>query len=602
MLKASIPAGKSFRLTGITFRNGTSTQYGGNGAIELDSTGFVNSARIDNCHFDHLYWNAAVALVGWMIGVQDHNLIECNSQGLSTLIFHDTWGGAGAGNGSWADFPYYGSEKFWFIEDNTVLATGNDISGTIDSFKGGRWVVRHNFFNQCAPGGHGTEGGGVRGERCQQIYNNTFSWTREHGGHSHRSGGVIWHDNTFLGRNSSNGAHTSLPYFRQLGAISNDLSNWGLADGANRWDKNDPHGVYLSGTAATNGTINGSTGTITTGTTMIPHAYQGMQLRNDHVGSACYLHSAYISDNTATTITYYYYTAGDRGEPLLFNAGDEFSVRKVLVALDQSGRGKGDLIGSSETRRWPNQQREPLFSWNNKNADTGQVLGFNNSIPTQIENFDYYNLGAGLPANQIPSQVRAAYPASVNGGSAYDHEFTYPHPLVTGGPTPTPIPTPSPTGTATATATATPTATRTPTPTPRPSVTPTPTPTATRTPTATPTATPTPTPTPGSFAAVILATEPANLKGYWKCDETSGTTLADSSGNSKNLTITGAINTNYWLGETGEQGTCFRTDGVAGYASRNDAVIPSLDNTNFTLFALFKGGTDFNAAAALAIV
>src|SRR6476469_11232314 len=47
---------------------------------------------------------------------------------------------------------------------------------------------------------------------------------------------------------------------------------------------------------------------------------------------------------------------------------------------------------------------------------------------------------------------------------------------------------------------------------------------------------PTPTPTPGSFAAVILSTEPANLKGYWKCDETSGTTLADSSGNSKNLT------------------------------------------------------------------
>src|SRR4029434_8823672 len=170
-----------------------------------------------------------------------------------------------------------------------------------------------------------------------------------------------------------------------------------------------------------------------------------------------------------------------------------------------------------------------------------------------------------------------------------------PHPLVTGGP----IPTPSPTGTATASAT--PTATRTPTPTPTPSVTPTPTPTATRTPTATPTATPTPTPTPGNFAAVILATQPANLKGYWKCDETSGTILADSSGNSKHLTITGAINTNYWLGEAGEQGTCFRTDGVAGYASRNDAVIPSLDNTNFTLFALFKGDTDFNVQGALAI-
>src|SRR5262249_31792009 len=85
-----------------------------------------------------------------------------------------------------------------------------------------------------------------------------------------------------------------------------------------------------------------------------------------------------------------------------------------------------------------------------------------------------------------------------------------------------------------------------PTPTPTPSPTPTPTatatPTATPAPTATPTPTSTPTPTPGSFAAVILATEPANLKGYWKCHETSGTTLADSSGNSKDLTITGAIN------------------------------------------------------------
>src|SRR5262249_20449509 len=148
--------------------------------------------------------------------------------------------------------------------------------------------------------------------------------------------------------------------------------------------------------------------------------------------------------------------------------------------------------------------------------DTGQVLGYgDNSVPTEHEGSDYVNLGAGLPANQIPARVTAAYPASVNGVSAYNHEFTYPHPLVTGGSTPTPTTTSSPA----ATASARPTATHTPTPTPRPSVTPTATPTATRT----PTATATPTPTPGSFAAVILATEPANLKGYWKCDETSGT-------------------------------------------------------------------------------
>jgi len=422
-----------------------------------------------------------------------------------------------------------------------------------------------------------------------------------HGGKAHRSGSTIWHDNTMLGTDSGGGNHTYLTYYREFGAIGNDLSMWGLADGRNGWDKNDPHGIYLSGTAATNTAINRGNGHFTAGTALTPHVYQGMQVRNDHVGSACYLHSSYIVDNTATTITYSYYGVGDRGAPLRFNNGDEFSIRNVLIALDQNGRGKGNLISATGPRHWPNQQQETCFSWNNKNTDTGQVLGIGNSgIPTEHEGLDYINLGAGLPANQIPAQVTAAYPASVNGGSAYSHEYTYPHPLVTGGPSPTPTPTSSPT----ATATPTPTATHTPTPTPSPSVAPTPTPTATQTPapTPTPTATATPTATPGSFAAVILATEPANLKGYWKCDETSGTTLVDSSGNSKNLTITGAINTNYWLGETGEQGTCFRTDGVAGYASRNDSVIPSLDNTNFTLFALFKGGTDFNAGGALALV
>ena len=92
--------------------------------------------------------------------------------------------------------------------------------------------------------------------------------------------------------------------------------------------------------------------------------------------------------------------------------------------------------------------RKLVFHGTIKNADTGQVLGYgNNLVPTQHEGSDYVNLGAGLPANQIPAQVTAAYPAGVNGGSAYTHEYTYPHPLVTGGPSPTPTPTPSPTAT-----------------------------------------------------------------------------------------------------------------------------------------------------------
>ena len=47
----------------------------------------------------------------------------------------------------------------------------------------------------------------------------------------------------------------------------------------------------------------------------------------------------------------------------------------------------------------------------------GQVVGYgNNLVPTQHEGSDYVNLGAGLPANQIPTQVTAAYSAGVKAG------------------------------------------------------------------------------------------------------------------------------------------------------------------------------------------
>ena len=63
LFKATIPAGKSFRLTGITFRRGTVTTIRGQRRDSLYSRGgLVQNARIDHCHFDHLYWNAAIAV------------------------------------------------------------------------------------------------------------------------------------------------------------------------------------------------------------------------------------------------------------------------------------------------------------------------------------------------------------------------------------------------------------------------------------------------------------------------------------------------------------------------------------------------------------
>ena len=44
--------------------------------------------------------------------------------------------------------------------------------------------------------------------------------------------------------------HTTLVDYRQTGNPGYNLKIWGLADGANGWDTNDPHGPYLSGSAA----------------------------------------------------------------------------------------------------------------------------------------------------------------------------------------------------------------------------------------------------------------------------------------------------------------------------------------------------------------
>src|SRR5215472_14164324 len=204
LFRATIPAGKSFRLTGITFRRGTVNIVGGDGGIRVNSSGgLVQSARIDHCHFYHLAWNAMLQVQGWTYGVDDHNLFEQgNDANHSHMITNGSTNDQTDGNGAWADFPYYGSDKFWFIEDNTIKGNGvSTASGGIDSKDGGRYVVRHNYWQNATPNGHGTEGSTVRGMRTVQAYNNTFFWTIPPGG-SQRSGTSIWHDNTWLGRNS----------------------------------------------------------------------------------------------------------------------------------------------------------------------------------------------------------------------------------------------------------------------------------------------------------------------------------------------------------------------------------------------------------------
>ena len=210
-----------------------------------------------------------------------------------------------------------------------------------------------------------------------------------------------------------------------MGAIGNNLSRWGLAGGNNPWDMNDPHGLYESGASSAR-LAGGSLRDAQKHWTR--NQWAGYSVTNTNPASACYLHSSYIISNTSNTITYYFYGSGDRGAPLLFNAGDTYQIYRVLTALDQNGRGKGDLISAEGPPAWPNEALEPCFSWNNVHAPTGHAYGFGSEFPTEIANRDYYNLGAGFPPNTTPQQVINTYTAALNGVD-YTGPYVYPHPL-----------------------------------------------------------------------------------------------------------------------------------------------------------------------------
>jgi hypothetical protein len=132
---------------------------------------------------------------------------------------------------------------------------------------------------------------------------------------------------------------------------------------------------------------------------------------------------------------------------MIFNAGDPYKIHRVLIMMDQNGRGKTDLISGSGPyintttgmASWPHSALEPCYSWNNVYAPNGDALGFHavERQPTTKLNVDYFNLGAGFPDDSTPPGVSKRYTAALNGVD-YTGTFVYPHPFATAAPAPTP--------------------------------------------------------------------------------------------------------------------------------------------------------------------
>jgi hypothetical protein len=392
---------QSFRLTGFTFRNGTGTTFHN---IGIAVTGTCPSVHIDHCHFDHLYRVDQFSVSGWIYGVIDHCRWDSVNGAVNIHIAHDTWNNTKYGDGSWADLPYFGSEKFFFIEDN-VMNTLAGVNGNVDCNQGGRYVERYNkLFNSC-PATHGNDSGGrARSSRVLEFYNNTINYTFAWPGNQIRGGTAVVHHNTLTG--SITGLFALKCYRTWL-----TFSVFGGANGHNVFDSNDPHGLYGSGTAASP-TTSGGTGTITDVTkSWAINQWANYSLTNTSTGYA-----SYIISNTANTITYdSLVTTG--GNALRFTAGQGYQIYKVLIPIDHPARGKGDLLSGSAplnsttgTAAWPHQVLEPVYSWNN--TLNGSNLPITGGGPTLKEGRDFYN------NTPMPGYT----------------PYIYPHPLVSGVP------------------------------------------------------------------------------------------------------------------------------------------------------------------------
>jgi len=393
-------------MTGIEFGNAASSESFDGAIMVVGSEWDSRTMRIDHCAFTNLF--APAIQIEGALGVADHNTFTFRHSGIGIEVKHNAWGGWSYGDGSWADLPHFGTSKFFFFEDNTFNNnSGVQTGGNIDSFGGGRYVARYNIFNNALANTHGTESGGrQRSVRAIEIYNNTFNFTFPATAGQIRGGTALIHDNVYSGQIRSG---MSLTCYREYFPFN----MWGGASGVNPWDSNHPHGLYASGAhtgSQSNRVLTDSNAH------WITNQWAGYSLTNTVTGRA-----SFITSNTATTITYSFDNTYDPSGNLVFSTGDGYVIYKLLVALDQPGRGKGDLVTgdiprntTTRTVAWPRQALEPIYSWNNMINGSNINIG-SYGEPTLKEGRDYYN-----------STPKPSYTP-----------YTYPHPLTKNLPAPT---------------------------------------------------------------------------------------------------------------------------------------------------------------------
>jgi hypothetical protein len=417
--------GKSYRISGITFRTGRTGVVNSNGMLRLN--GDSRAVRVDHCHFDDLrYENTRIGTWG-ALGVIDHNIFyQSTAAGIHLHFSHKRWNGdAGSwGDKSWAEPAYYGSDKFMFVEDNCFNNTSGTFRGATDAVDGARFVIRHNHLYDQGIGSHGTEVGRFRGVRAIEIYSNDYHWTFATNIGGIRSGSFLTHDNTHDGVLPQRGID-----FGQYRMFVNSNPVFGASTGENPWDYNatEPDGTHVDGhppylfESGTAQRASNQTTIVDNTKNWNTNQWVGYTAKKPGASNPGIM---LITSNTSTVLTGLYHTGYNRG--VTWQAGDPYEIHRVMVSMDQPCRGAGDLLTGNPpinavtgTASWPHQALEPCYSWNdiytpnNTHVNISPAAG---GFAVLTEGRDFFN------NTPMPDYT----------------PYTYPHPLTTSLPPPQP--------------------------------------------------------------------------------------------------------------------------------------------------------------------
>lgn len=232
MLGVNVNLGQTYRLGHFTLQHLTG-DLTWNGSIRHSGT--CQALRIDHIHYQgiHLAFN----FFGHLYGVIDHCTFDMPNTNYNAMrVEHPNWNGGLYGDGSWADDPYFGTDKFIFVEDCIFNGTrsGFVLDTAQDIMAGGRMVFRYNTVNDMYFQGHN----GVlrdRGGRCAEVYNNIF--TCSGGDQSPAPNCIFWDSGSLLVHHN-----TAINYVNLIRLVNDrsdgSLGYFGQADGTNPWDQN----------------------------------------------------------------------------------------------------------------------------------------------------------------------------------------------------------------------------------------------------------------------------------------------------------------------------------------------------------------------------